>query len=109
MSRSAIARIVPSSIGTSYVCPVRLSVIVSVSVAVATAPPSVARSSVPMDLPSRSRALATYPHYPDVRLRAPRRGLSGDLCGHHGATHQDGVHRHHGPAYPRDRREALVA
>ncbi len=49
MSRSASARTVPSSIGTSYVRPVRLSVIVSVSDAVATPSPLVVVcSSEPM-------------------------------------------------------------
>src|SRR4051794_41983672 len=50
MSRSAVARTVPSSIGTSYVLPVRLSVIVSESDAVATPPPFVLCSSVPISL-----------------------------------------------------------
>jgi hypothetical protein len=50
MSRSAVARIVPSSIGTSYVRPVRLSVIVSESDAVAVPPPFVLCSSVPIAL-----------------------------------------------------------
>jgi hypothetical protein len=50
MSRSAVARTVPSSIGTSYVLPVRLSVIVRDSDAVATAPPSEVCSSVPIAL-----------------------------------------------------------
>src|SRR5438270_10781713 len=40
MSRSSVARIVPSSIGISYCCPVRLSVIVSDSLPVATPAPS---------------------------------------------------------------------
>jgi hypothetical protein len=39
MSRREIARTVPSSIGTSYVCPVRLSVMVRVSEEVTTPPP----------------------------------------------------------------------
>src|SRR3954471_19920251 len=65
MSRSAIARTVPSSIGTSYVCPVRLSVMLSVSAAVATPPPLLRCSSVPMDLlcaqrPSRARHVSSW-------------------------------------------------
>ena len=52
MSRRAVARTVPSSTGTSYDLPVRLSVMVSVSEAVATPPPLLLCSSVPMgDLP----------------------------------------------------------
>ena len=50
MSRRAGARIVPSSIGISYVRPVRLSVTVSDSDAVAVPPPSVICSSVPIAL-----------------------------------------------------------
>ena len=48
ISRRAGARIVPSSIGISYVLPVRLSVTVSVSDAVATPPPFAVCSWVPM-------------------------------------------------------------
>src|SRR4051794_3307472 len=60
-----MARTVPSSIGTSYVWPVRLSVTVSVSAAVATPPPLLRCSSVPMDLlcahgPSRARHVSSW-------------------------------------------------
>src|SRR5688500_14283957 len=55
MSRRAVARTVPSSTGTSYVFPVRLSVMVSVSEAVATPPPLLLCSSVPIGI-SRSRS-----------------------------------------------------
>src|SRR4051812_49696558 len=50
MSGSAVAQPVPSSIGTSYVLPVGWSVIVSESDAVATPPPFVLCSSVPISL-----------------------------------------------------------
>src|SRR4051794_8281431 len=60
-----MARTVPSSIGISYVWPVRLSVTVSVSAAVATPPPLLRCSSVPMDLlcahrPSRARHVSSW-------------------------------------------------
>src|SRR4051794_11689254 len=56
MSRSAVARTVPSSIGTSYVLPVRLSVTVRDSVAAATLPPPLSGcSSVPIALLWRGR------------------------------------------------------
>ena len=62
MSRSASARIVPSSIGTSYVRPVRLSVIVRVSAAVATPSPlEVVCSSVPIPTLWGTRALGAQP------------------------------------------------
>src|SRR3954469_518862 len=60
MSRNAVARTVPSSIGTSYVRPVRLSVIVSESDAVAVPPPFALCSSVPISLLWRGRVKSLW-------------------------------------------------
>src|SRR3954454_15390644 len=105
MSRSAVARTVPSSTGTSYVLPVRLSVIVSESDAVAVPPPFVLCSSVPIALlcegGSNSRSLhcggADPPH-------ASRR----DDGRHHRARDEQRADAHDGARGPGGRRERLV-
>src|SRR3954471_6997536 len=104
MSRSAIALIFPSSIWTSYVCPVRLSVIVSVSVAVATAPPSVARSSVPMGLP----VVSSPPLWRGSAAGTPAGSAGHDGHGHR-RHHEQGAHAHDGTPHALLGGEALVA
>src|SRR3954465_14991128 len=77
MSRNAVARTVPSSIGTSYVLPVGLSVIVSESDAVATPPPFVLCSSVPISLLGWEGVQDCSPHCgggPPARTTAPPLG-----------------------------------
>src|SRR3954449_12621857 len=104
MSRSASARIVPSSIGISYERPVRLSVMLSVSVEFATpAAPSALCCSVAMasSWPPRpggepGRAVAGA-------RRSARSG--GDDGGRHGGEHEHRADRHHARAAPRGARE----
>src|SRR5215207_1332734 len=83
ISRRAGARIVPSSIGISYVLPVRLSVTLSVSDAVATPPPFVLSSSVAMTQswhPARSGGDDGAGHRADDEQHADRHdaALRGD-------------------------------
>src|SRR5919112_250128 len=109
MSRRAVARTVPSSIGTSYVRPVRLSVIVRESAAVATPPPLLVCSSVPMGLP-----FAVSPSLPanhdgygppgDERL-----ALAGDDGAEHRERDQHGGERHDRPGGALAGGERLVA
>src|SRR3954454_25268201 len=104
MSRSAVARTVPSSIGTSYVLPVRLSVIVSESDAVAVPPPFVLCSSVPIALlcagGSNSRSLHCG------GAGAPR-ASSRDDGRHHRARDEQRADAHDGPRRAGRRREGL--
>ena len=57
MLRSSVARIVPSSIGTSYCLPVRLSVTVNVSVGMAVAVASACGFSLTVVMALSSRVL----------------------------------------------------
>src|SRR3954466_4446993 len=96
MSRSAVARTVPSSTGTSYVLPVRLSVIVRESEAVATPPPFVLCSSVDMRLRSKFRdslpAMMTGATYRPGWTA--RRGSAGEHGGRHRGGHEQDRQAH---------------
>src|SRR3954469_23541761 len=92
MSRSAVARTVPSSIGTSYDLPVRLSVIVSESEAEATPPPVSLCSSVPTCAPLEGE-VHLYPHGGG---RDARRALRRDDRGEHRPRHEQRARQHDG-------------
>src|SRR4051794_13428498 len=111
ISRSAMERIVPSSTGTSYVLPVRLSVIVRESDAVATPPsPFVPCSSVAM-VSGSSWVWFVCRWYPlsrtGVRVRGAR-GLGGEDGAGHRAQHEDGGERHHATCGPLGGREVVA-
>src|SRR3954451_17697627 len=105
MLRSAVARIVPSSIGTSYVLPVRLSVIVRESAAVATPPPLSGCSSVPIALLWRGRDKSLPPIVAGGEFEA---SLPRDDGGEHRRRDQQDGEEHQPALDPGRRREGGV-
>src|SRR3954453_20616795 len=105
ISRSAVARTVPSSIGTSYDLPVRLSVIVSESEAEATPPPVSLCSSVPTCAPLEGE-VNLYPH---CGGRGARRALRRDDRGEHRPPPEQRARQHDGARGALAGGEGLVA
>src|SRR3954466_6428598 len=106
MSRSAVARTVPSSIGTSYDLPVRLSVIVSESEAVATPPPFSLCSSVPTCAPLEGGGRISSSH---CGGRGARRALRPGARGEHRSRAEQRAKQHDGACRALGGREGLVA
>src|SRR3954454_19473002 len=104
ISRSAVARMVPSSRGTSYVRPVRLSVIVSESDAVAVPPPFVLCSSVPIALLCEGGSSRSLHCGGADAPGASRRDDGRD----HRARDEHRADQHDRPGGPVGRRERLV-
>src|SRR3954447_1900280 len=102
MSRSAVARTVPSSIGTSYDLPVRLSVIVSESEAVATPPPVSLCSSVPTSAPLEGEVKSLPPIVAGGALSRHDRG-------EHRSRDEESANQHDGAGRRLGGRERLVA
>src|SRR5262249_49762441 len=92
MFLKAVARTVPSSIGTSYDLPVRLSVIVSESETVAVPPPVSVCSSVPIALLYRGGKVKSLPtHCGGDAVRRPLRRCNR---GEHGACDEQRADEH---------------
>src|SRR3712207_396707 len=111
MSRNAVARIVPSSTGTSYVRPVRLSVMVRDSVAVPTPPPLLCCSSVPMRSPRRQSPSFLPAMMTGATCGGPARdprALGRDDRRRHGGGDEQRRERHHAPRGALAARERLV-